>query len=76
MDKPTTMENYRLNVIPVEIWVTAGLILAGFTVMGVGIGIYLNEVWASTLFGVGTAFLVNSILVLRSYYQRIKVTRS
>ena len=70
------MENYRLNIIPVEIWVTAGLILAGFTAMGVGIGIYLNEVWASTLFGVGTAFLASGILILRSYYQRIKLSRS
>ena len=76
MDKPNTMENYRLNSIPIEIWVTAGLILLGFTVMGVGMGIILKEVWASTLFGVGAAFLVNGILVLRSYYQRIKLSRS
>ena len=66
------MDNYNFRTIPVEIWVTTALILVGFTVLGVGIGIYLNEVWASSLFGLGTAFLVNAILVLRTYFRKVK----
>ncbi len=64
------METSNNINIPNEIWATCILILVGCTVVGVGIGIKLSEIWAYTLIGVGTGFLVNAVLLLKVYYQK------
>jgi len=45
-------------------------ILVGSTVLGVGIGMLLSEIWACTIIGVGIGFLVNAILFLRNFLAR------
>ncbi len=50
-----------------ELFLIFVFILVGFTVLGVGIGMLLNEIWACTVIGVGIGFLVNAILFLRNY---------
>lgn len=53
-----------------ELFLIFALILVGFTVLGVGIGMLLSEIWACTVIGVGTGFLVNAILFLRNFLSR------
>ena len=52
------------------LFITFVLILAGCTILGVGIGLLLSEIWACTLIGVGVGFLVSALLYLKSAYQK------
>jgi hypothetical protein len=53
-----------------NLFITFVLILVGCTVLGVGIGLLLSEIWACTLIGVGVGFLVSALLYLKSAYQK------
>ena len=53
-----------------DLFVIFVLILVGCTVLGVGIGMLLSEIWACTIIGTGIGFLVNAILFLRNFLSR------
>ncbi len=53
-----------------ELFLIFVLILVGCTVLGVGIGMLLSEIWACTIIGVGIGFLVNAILFLRNFLSK------
>jgi len=53
-----------------NLFISFVLILLGCTILGVGIGLLLSEIWACTLIGVGVGFLVSALLYLKSAYQK------
>lgn len=67
------MEKNNNIEIPNEILATCMLIFVGVTVIGVGIGIVVSEIWSSTLIGVGLGFIINAGLILKIYYQKNEV---
>ncbi|NER13491.1 hypothetical protein GWK08_08590 [Leptobacterium flavescens] len=61
------MDTNHKKEIPAAIITTCLLILVGCTVLGVGVGIGIGKVWASTLIGAGLGFIINAVLVIRTY---------
>lgn len=64
------MEKNNNPVLPLEILISGLFIIIGLTVLGLGLGLYIGEVWASTLIGLGTGLMVNAGIVLRVYLRR------
>lgn len=69
------METNNIIKINNEIIAACVLILVGCTVLGLGIGIMVSEIWACTIIGVGLGFLIDAGLILKIYYQKREVSK-